>query len=421
MHWEMVILQRKGDKKAMKRTTCVLALLTVAVMAGCSNSSDPVTTGGPPSITRFTPAEVSKGEQNVEGHITGNNLSGASAVDLGPGIKVESFQSTGPTDITVTFSVAGNASTGARTISVTTGQGTVSASLLTVLNNSAPRAKLEVDAYGSLSIPFGFDATSSSDADANIASYSWDFGDGSTDKGKKATHLYKATGQFTVTLTVEDRQGATDITTASIEVLKNGLPLVKFSHSPPDGSTITEFTFTSHSEDPEGKITDEVWSFGDGDRRHGSRVTHTFQKAGTYSVELTVTDNKEQKSSLVKDVEVEKSEGVRCSPRNVEKGVYYVMDVISANRANKELLVKFRSNPGCRAFFKCGDIRKGGFPGVSPGDEHWIGTMCEFIDLGNGQALITVEKGNYWPSDGETKFYTWPQECGPAVKCKYNR
>ena len=53
-----------------------------------------------------------------------------------------------------------------------------------------------------------FDATGSSDPDGTIASYSWTFGDGSTATGASPSHLYAASGNYSVVLTVVDNNGA---------------------------------------------------------------------------------------------------------------------------------------------------------------------------------------------------------------------
>ena len=59
-----------------------------------------------------------------------------------------------------------------------------------------------------------FDGTGSNDSDGTIASYSWDFGDG-TAAGTSATpnHTYAAAGTYTVKLTVTDDNGAPDTVT----------------------------------------------------------------------------------------------------------------------------------------------------------------------------------------------------------------
>ena len=63
-----------------------------------------------------------------------------------------------------------------------------------------------------------FDAASSWDPDGQIASYNWNFGDGTNRFGHHVTHTYAAAGTYNVTLTVIDNYGATSARTASVTV-----------------------------------------------------------------------------------------------------------------------------------------------------------------------------------------------------------
>lgn len=54
-----------------------------------------------------------------------------------------------------------------------------------------------------------FSGAGSSDPDGQIASYQWNFGDGTTGSGATVQHVYWSPGTYTATLTVADNQGAT--------------------------------------------------------------------------------------------------------------------------------------------------------------------------------------------------------------------
>ncbi len=58
----------------------------------------------------------------------------------------------------------------------------------------------------------------SSDPDGNIASWNWDFGDGSTSTDQNPGHAYSSPGSYTVKLTVTDNEGASSAVSKTVTV-----------------------------------------------------------------------------------------------------------------------------------------------------------------------------------------------------------
>ena len=149
------------------------------------------------------------------------------------------------------------------------------------------------------------DASASTDSDGSIVSYAWDFGDGSTGTGVKASHTYVQSGSYPVKLTVTDNQGATGTVTNAVTVQApppNQPPVASFTSS----ATFLAASFDgTASSDPDGTVTAWAWDFGDGQTGTGATTTHTYATAGTYAVKLTVTDDKSASTSITKSITVQ--------------------------------------------------------------------------------------------------------------------
>lgn len=75
--------------------------------------------------------------------------------------------------------------------------------------NKPPLASMEFEPrFGDAPLTVHFSAATSTDPDGQIASYSWNFGDGAKGNGLFAEHEYTKSGSFVVTLTVTDDKGA---------------------------------------------------------------------------------------------------------------------------------------------------------------------------------------------------------------------
>jgi PKD repeat protein len=145
---------------------------------------------------------------------------------------------------------------------------------------------------GVVGVNVAFDGTGSSDPDGTIASYDWDFGDGTTGTGAQPQHAYATANTYTVSLTVTDDAGDTDTaaTTATIDAV-NQAPTAD-PNGPYSGTVNIALTFDgSGSSDPDGTIVVYDWDFGDGSTGTGVGPTHTYATSGDFTVSLTVTDD----------------------------------------------------------------------------------------------------------------------------------
>jgi len=138
-----------------------------------------------------------------------------------------------------------------------------------------------------------FDASSSTDSDGRIVSYSWTFGDGDSGTGVTISRAYSAGGTYNVTLSVTDDRGLSASTTKAVTIGTGTNPVAAFtvSPTPPVSSGITRFDASLSVPAPGRRIVSYSWTFGDGDSATGVSPTHTFTAGGTYAVTLTVTDD----------------------------------------------------------------------------------------------------------------------------------
>jgi PKD domain len=178
---------------------------------GCNGDHDGSLTGGvAPTITGMTPSHAGNGDQNLQGIITGSHLSGAVSVTFGSGITIHNFHSNNDTEIAVTFSVAGDASAGARRVTVMTAAGNVSSDALfaVVIDNRMPIAAFTVSpGKGNTQTTFTFDASHSKDPDGRVTKFQWQFGDGKETSGKRVHHSFDNPGSYTVVLKARDNSG----------------------------------------------------------------------------------------------------------------------------------------------------------------------------------------------------------------------
>lgn len=177
-----------------------------------------------------------------------------------------------------------------------TGSDTTTATINPARGNAPPVARANGPYSGTEGAAIQFSSNGSTDPDGTIASYAWDFGDGSTSLAANPSHSYLAAGTYTVTLTVTDNAGdtASDSTSAVIEVVLDNLPPTADANGPYSGYVGNVIAFDgSASSDPDGVIVAYDWDFGDGALAAdaGPMPSHVYAAAGEYTVTLTVIDD----------------------------------------------------------------------------------------------------------------------------------
>ena len=151
-----------------------------------------------------------------------------------------------------------------------------------------------------------FNGSASTDPNGTIASYAWNFGDGTTSIGPVIWHRFPSGGSFTVALTVTDNLGAPTTSSQVVHVgAVNQPPVAAFSNDPTVGTPGSWMQFDgSASTDPDGMITTYAWNFGDGANGTGSVIWHQYASVGSFAVTLTVTDNLGTSTSLMRTIQV---------------------------------------------------------------------------------------------------------------------
>ncbi len=137
------------------------------------------------------------------------------------------------------------------------------------------------EGYAPLSVQF-------TDLSENATDWTWDFGDGTNSTQQNNIHTYIIAGNYTVNLTVSNENGMNSTSTLIIVSEKPSavLPVADFSSNVTIGTVPLSVQFTDLSEN----ATDWTWDFGDGTNSTEQNPMHTYTSAGSYTVNLTVSN-----------------------------------------------------------------------------------------------------------------------------------
>ncbi|WP_245859655.1 PKD domain-containing protein, partial [Methanosarcina spelaei] len=191
---------------------------------------------------------------------------------------------------TYTYTAAGNYTVNLTVTNSVGSNSTVKTDYINVSESSTPTEPTPVAAFtadvtsGTAPLQVNFTDQST----GSPTSWLWDFGDGFNDTEQNVSHIYKSAGNYTVNLTVSNENG-TNSTSALITVSEKPvtvLPIANFSTNVTSGTVPLSVQFTDLSEN----TTDWTWDFGDGSSATEQNPMHTYAVAGSYTVNLTVSN-----------------------------------------------------------------------------------------------------------------------------------
>jgi PKD repeat protein len=174
---------------------------------------------------------------------------------------------------------------------------------VTQQQNQDPKASFTMSSQGNT---VSLNASSSFDPDGSITAYQWSSSNGLAASGQNAQLTFPNPGTYTIILTVTDDKGATNSTQKSITFnQQNQPPQANFTMSPNQGDApLTVILNASSSFDPDGSITAYQWSSSNGQAANSQNTQFIFNNPGTYTISLTVTDDKGETAQITKTVNV---------------------------------------------------------------------------------------------------------------------
>ncbi len=193
---------------------------------------------------------------------------------------------TGP-KATHAWALAGSYSVTLRVENTTT---SASASIVITVIGDTEKAKPQADFRFSASrVEVGQAVTFTDRSTGAPTDWQWSFGDGSGDKGATASHVYRAPGAYTVTLTATNAAGSDTSAPALVTVFdKVELPVAVIGGGASTANVGQLVAFSSRST---GNPTSISWTFGDGASASGASAQHAWTRSGVYAVTLQVSNS----------------------------------------------------------------------------------------------------------------------------------
>jgi PKD repeat protein len=261
--------------------------------------------------------------------------------------------------------------------------------------NYSPQVSIFADVTsGIIPLSVYFDGSGSYDPDGEIVSYDWDFGDGATGSGDTVSHTFTAAGEYTVTLTVTDDQGAAVSETVEISA---------DSGSETDADVGSELEIEAEDmsiKTTGGAVADgwNIWSNG------YIADTVDFSTQGTYTFEVEARGTYAGAGWPIMEVRIDQNEVGTVTVNTSDWAVYTIQAYVSSG--THEVAVAFTND-----YYRSGQDRNLYVDKVTitDADDNLFPEISIFADVTSGTIPLSVYldgSGSYDP-DGEIVSYDW--------------
>ncbi len=157
-------------------------------------------------------------------------------------------------------------------------------SIFSVCVNAAPHASFTASQTAGCA-PLSVQFTSTS---TGAVSYYWDLGNGNTSTLPNPANLYSTPGTYTITLTVTDASGQTDVAVYTNYIQVIGMPVSDFSCG--IRTSCLDDNLFSFNNASTGATT-YLWDFGDGTTSPVVNPVHRYNQSGTFTITLIATNS----------------------------------------------------------------------------------------------------------------------------------
>ncbi len=134
----------------------------------------------------------------------------------------------------------------------------------------------------------------------SIASWSFDFGNGTVQNVQNPSYVFGTSGNYPVSLTVTSALGCIDDTMMNLFIY--GAPTANFTFTPNPALVLENVYFTDQSSGT--GINDWLWNYGDGEGDNAQNPIHSFAEGGDFDVMLIVTDANGCQDTVIKNVTI---------------------------------------------------------------------------------------------------------------------